>query len=235
MNTRRKFLLQGSLAGAALLASKPFNAIAGSGYTIAGKEYNHLVFLHTAEQEFPMFSKTSGYIKEIRSGSSCALLLHSGNKHASGFNFDVPPSIERENNDYTIVSKNGLNTGIIFINKQEINTVEKVNRLASVLKNEMNCQMVVCISQLGFKNENSLDDKQLAEASKNIDLIIGGNQTNFTTKTMVIRNSLKHEVILQSSKNQERNCSKIEFSFDNAGFKKHVHIGTRLYKHARND
>ena len=96
----------------------------------------------------------------------------------------------------------------------------------------MNCQMVVCISQLGFKNKNADDDMKLAEASANVDLIIGGHSTNYTNHTMVVKNSKKQAVIVQSSKNKDRDCAKIEFSFDDAGMQRHVHIGTRLYKHA---
>lgn len=232
INTRRKFLVRSSILTSALLAAKPFKTFAGIHNSLAGNEHNHLVFLHTAKNEFSLLDPAAGYIRNIKADSPGAILVHSGKQHSSDFNFDVPAAKARTDNAYTIITKKGLNTGVIYVSHKEAHTVEQINSLAAFLKKEKDCQMVICISPLGLKNESALDDMKLAAASKNIDLIIGGHSTNFSARTIVARNSEKHEVIIQSSKNNTRHCNKIEFSFDETGAKKHVHVATKLRKHA---
>lgn len=232
MKSRRQFMKQGALVTTALFAAKPFKTFSGVGSSLSGGNYNHLVFLHTAENDIPAFGKTAGYINTIKSGSPGTILVHSGKKDPGMYDFDISSAESKQLPEYDIVAKNGVNAGVIFIKEGEANAVEKVNQLAALLKKEKDCQLVVCISQLGYQHKYAMDDTKLAAGSQNLDLIIGGHPENFTAKTMVLRNSMKHEVIIQSSKGNERDCSKIEFSFDNAGSKKHVHVATRLYKHA---
>jgi len=217
------------MATAAFMAMKPFKAIAGISSSFVGNSYNHLVFLHTAENDFPLFDKTVGYIQNIKKSHRETILVHSGVQHSSGFDFDIPPA-ESRTKDYTVISKNGLNAGVIYINKEEQDVISRVNNLAAMLKKEKDCQVVVCVSRLGYKNKYAVDDMKLAAGSQNVDLVIGGHPSNYTTKTMVTRNSVKHEVIVQSSKTDTLDCGKIEFSFDNTGTKKHVHIANKLYK-----
>lgn len=232
MNSRRQFVKQGAIAGTFFLAAKPFNTLAGIGSSLGTGDKNHLVLLHTAENEIPLFSKTAGYINNIRSASSGAVFVHSGKKHSDSYSFDVPAAENRGNAEYSIVSGNGIRTGVIFINEGEYDAVNKVNELAALLKKEKNCQLVVCISQLGYKSGYSVDDITLARASNNLDLIIGGHSSNYTKHTRVLYNRSRSEVIIQSSKNNDRNCGKIEFLFDRNGLKKHVHVATKVYKPA---
>lgn len=232
MKSRRQFMKQGALVTTALFAAKPFKAFSAVGSSLSGGGYNHLVFLHTAESNIPAFGKTAGYINTIKSGSPGTILVHSGKQDPGMYDFDISCTENDQRPEYDIVTKNGVNTGIIYINEGEKDALNKVNRLAAQLKKEKDCQLVVCISQLGYKHKYAMDDMKLAEGSQHLDLIIGGHSENFTAKTIVLRNSLKHEVIIQSSKGNERDCAKIEFSFDNTGAKKHVHVATRLYKHA---
>lgn len=231
MKSRRQFMKQGALVTTAMFAAKPFKAFSAVGSSLSGGNYNHLVFLHTAENEIPLFGKTAGYINTIKSGSPGTILIHSGKKDPGMYDFDISSAENQQRPEYEIVTKNGVNAGVIFIEEGEANPVNKVNRLAAMLKKEKDCQMVVCISQLGYQHKFAMDDRKLAAGSQHLDLIIGGHPENFTAKTMVFHNRLKHEVVIQSSKGNERDCSKIEFSFDNTGAKKHVHVATRLYKH----
>lgn len=232
MKSRRQFVKQGAFTAAALVIARPFKALAGTSGLFAPYNNNHLVFLHTHNASIAAVGNTAVYMQDIVSKSDSTLLLHAGGQEANNFRFDVQASAIGQNGDYKIVQKGKIKTGIISLAADEKNAAEKVNEMAAMLKNEMNCEMVVCISQLGFKNKNADDDMKLAEASANVDLIIGGHSTNFTNHTMVVKNSKKQAVIVQSSKNEDRDCAKIEFSFDDAGMKRHIHIGTRLYKHA---
>ncbi len=56
----------------------------------------------------------------------------------------------------------------------------KANQLANHLKYEKNCDLVICLSHLGYKyRENKVSDVILAAQSRNIDLIIGGHTHTF--------------------------------------------------------
>ncbi|MFN8288694.1 MAG: hypothetical protein U0U70_00415 [Chitinophagaceae bacterium] len=232
INTRRNFLRRSGILTSAVLVAQPFKTFAGISASLTGNEHNHLVFLHTAKDEFSLFDAEAGYIKNIKTDAPGSILVHSGKRHESAFNFDVPAAADRKEKACTVITKQGLNTGIIYVSPEENNEVEEINRLAAYLKKEKDCQLVVCVSRLGLKNQSALDDLTLAAASRNVDLIISGHNTNCSVRTLVARNSEKHEVIIQSSKNITRDCNKIEFSFDETGAKKHVHVGAKLRKHA---
>lgn len=85
---------------------------------------------------------------------------------------------------YVIVKKAGLKIGVIGLltdlgrvvdrsligNLQYQDPVETVNRHASYLKEEKGCDLVICLSHLGYT-----EDKELASAIRNVDVIVGGH------------------------------------------------------------
>ena len=89
---------------------------------------------------------------------------------------------------YLIINKNGIKVGVIGANirpagliastnykDMKFNSpVEEANKTALMLRNDLKCDMVVCLSHLGYTNE-----LQLAENSRNIDIIIGGHSHTF--------------------------------------------------------
>ncbi len=60
-----------------------------------------------------------------------------------------------------------------------------------MLRNELNCDMVICLSHLGYRNELNL-----AENSRNIDIIIGGHSHTFMTKPSFRKNLNGEEVLV---------------------------------------
>jgi 5'-nucleotidase len=88
----------------------------------------------------------------------------------------------------TIIEKNGVKVGIIGLcvdmqglalpqNYQGMvyrDPVKIANKLAKKLK-KSGCDLVVCLSHLGYENKDAIDDITLAEKSKNINIIIGGH------------------------------------------------------------
>lgn len=123
---------------------------------------------------------------------------------------------------YKLISKNGIKTAVISVKTGDADIVNSVNTLAAHLKNEKGCSMVVCLSQLGYKNNSGLDDITLAEKSTNIDVIIGGHATNFAKRPMTARNKNKAEVILHSAAGRKSPVGEIRIGFDNAGNKNAV-------------
>jgi len=58
--------------------------------------------------------------------------------------------------------------------------IVKANEMASLLRNEKDCDLVICLSHLGYKyKENKVSDQILAKSTRNIDLIIGGHTHTF--------------------------------------------------------
>ena len=75
------------------------------------------------------------------------------------------------------------------------NPIENANKIANILKHDEKCDYIICLSHLGFKYENDkISDLILAEKTKNIDLIIGGDSHTFLETPNVILNSENKEV-----------------------------------------
>lgn len=74
---------------------------------------------------------------------------------------------------------------------------EKANETAGYLKNRLGCDLVICLSHLGFKQKNGLpDNKTFAAASKNIDAILGGDEKNIVPPQVILRNAEKRQVVV---------------------------------------
>lgn len=85
---------------------------------------------------------------------------------------------------YTIVRKAGKKIGIIGLlpdisvvvsaelvkGLKFIDPAEVVNRYADYLKNRKKCDLVICLSHLGY-----VQDKELASSVRNVDVIVGGH------------------------------------------------------------
>ncbi len=75
--------------------------------------------------------------------------------------------------------------------------IEKSNHFANHLKHDLNCDLIICLSHLGFKYKNKkISDIILAEQTKNINLIIGGHTHTFLNQPILKQNSEKKEVLI---------------------------------------
>ena len=75
--------------------------------------------------------------------------------------------------------------------------LKKGNYYANHLKNELGCDLVICLSHLGFKYKSQkIDDITLAENTNNIDLIIGGHTHTFLNQPISKTNAQKKEVLI---------------------------------------
>lgn len=63
---------------------------------------------------------------------------------------------------------------------QYLDPIEKANQVAATLKNDFHCDLVICLSHLGYKYRGkTVSDQVLAAQTRNIDLIIGGHTHTF--------------------------------------------------------
>jgi len=225
MNTRRKFLLSGSMAATALLTAKPFTTIANTlspvtGFSISN---NSLVLAHTGNA-----AGAAGSLQQLQKlkSSSNLLMLHAGNtapatKPVYDASLHSGESYSVASNDYKILYKGNIKTGIITAKDQSV-SADSINTLAIYLKKEKNCQLVVCLSQLGYKSANGLNDLELAAASTHLDVIIGGHTDDYCTRPVIAQNKNKEEVIINHAATNSLALRKIEISFNNLGKKAQV-------------
>ena len=90
--------------------------------------------------------------------------------------------------------------------------------MARILKHNKKCDLVICLSHLGFsyKNEpNKTSDLDLAKKTKDIDLIIGGHTHTFLDKPVIEKNSEGKEVIINQVGCYGINLGRIDFYFSN--------------------
>ena len=225
MNTRRKFLLSGSMAATALLTAKPFTTIANSLSPVTGFSINNnsLVLAHTGNA-----AGAAGSLQQLQKlkSSSNLLMLHAGNttpavKPVYDASLHSGESYSVASNDYKILYKGNIKTGIITAKDQSV-SADSINTLAIYLKKEKNCQLVVCLSQLGYKSANGLNDLELAAASTHLDVIIGGHADDYCTRPVIAQNKNKEEVIINHAATNSLALRKIEISFNNLGKKAQV-------------
>ena len=75
--------------------------------------------------------------------------------------------------------------------------VEKAAYQAHHLKKEMKCDLVICLSHLGYKyKEEKISDEILAKQSANIDLILGGHTHTFLDEPARYRNREGKEILV---------------------------------------
>ena len=75
--------------------------------------------------------------------------------------------------------------------------LERGHAVARRLRHDEKCDLVVCLSHLGYHYENdTVDDVKLAASSRDIDVILGGHTHTFLTKPTVISNEAGDPVII---------------------------------------
>ncbi len=67
--------------------------------------------------------------------------------------------------------------------------IDIVNQYAALLKQQKKCNLVICLSHLGYEYPfKKVSDLTLAAASENVDLIIGGHTHTFLEKPKIVKN-----------------------------------------------
>jgi 5'-nucleotidase len=88
-----------------------------------------------------------------------------------------------------------------------------------VLKEEEQCDLVICLSHLGYSyeaNEKKPDDLHLAAKTNYTDLIIGGHTHTFLDKPDIVRNNKDKEVLVNQVGCFGINVGRIDFYFDSS-------------------
>ena len=90
--------------------------------------------------------------------------------------------------------------------------------MTRILKEKKKCDLVICLSHLGFKYKDEPEkpsDIVLAQKTKNIDLIIGGHTHTFLDKPVIEKNSEGKEVLINQVGCFGVNLGRIDFYLTN--------------------
>ena len=97
------------------------------------------------------------------------------------------------------IALSGLVPDALFGNTKYLDPIISANTMAEKLKKQEGCDMVICLSHLGFQykeNKNKVSDEILARETDNIDLIIGGHTHTFFDQPLVAKNKSGSDVLI---------------------------------------
>jgi len=82
-------------------------------------------------------------------------------------------------------------------NTRYLDPVAAAAKTSHLLKKEMDCDLVICLSHLGYKYDDSkISDEVLAKQSKHIDLILGGHTHTFLDEPVRYKNREGKEILV---------------------------------------
>ena len=146
---------------------------------------------------------------------------------------------------YKVFNKGGIKVGVFGIgieldglvpknlygNTLYQNPIEKANYYSNYLKVSLGCDLVICLSHLGFKyNTKKISDKVLACQTNNIDLIIGGHTHTFLNKPVIVKNMDKKNVQIAQVGWAGINIGRIDYFFNQKSCVKKVRGGSIFIK-----
>jgi 5'-nucleotidase len=95
------------------------------------------------------------------------------------------------------IEMKGLVPDNLFGLTKYLDPVQQASTTAHYLKKEKDCDMVICLSHLGYKyRDNKVSDEILARGSEHIDLILGGHTHTFLDAPVVYKNKSGNDVIV---------------------------------------
>ena len=133
--------------------------------------------------------------------------------------------------NYKIYNKSGIKIGVfglgieleglvtkeLYKETKYLDPIEISRDISDKLKFEENCDLIICLSHLGYKYNNLPErvcDYNLAKKSNHIDLIIGGHTHTFMDKPIVLKNEKGNDVIINQVGCFGLYLGQIDFFFD---------------------
>lgn len=94
------------------------------------------------------------------------------------------------------------------------NPVKVANEYATLLRHEHGCDLVICLSHLGYNYDSEkVSDVQLAKRTSGIDLILGGHTHTFMERAEITSNSKGKEVLINQVGWAGIHLGKVDFYF----------------------
>ena len=82
--------------------------------------------------------------------------------------------------------------------------IAALNKIAKFLKNNEGCDKVVCLADLGFNKKDKLNNLMLAQASANVNVIVGAGVSSQQAAAWSYRNIDKQEVLISANNDGQR-------------------------------
>jgi len=130
-------------------------------------------------------------------------------------NYDFSDTVlDGKTKDYIVTQKEDVKIGIfgigieldglvpksLFKNTIYKDPIKTAGEIANVLKNDEKCDLVICLSHLGFEYDNpKVSDKILAANTSGIDLIVGGHTHTFLDSPISVKNLKNEEVLINQA------------------------------------
>ena len=147
-------------------------------------------------------------------------------------NYDFSNTIlDGKTEKYKIFKKDGIKVGLFgvgieldgLVGKKQyqetkyLNPVEIAQHYADFLRKEKGCDLVICLSHIGFDYRDDADkisDKKLAAQTDNIDLILGGHTHTFLPEPQSFTNKRGKNVLVNQVGWAGLLLGRIDFYFD---------------------
>ncbi|TBN04381.1 bifunctional metallophosphatase/5'-nucleotidase [Hyunsoonleella flava] len=132
---------------------------------------------------------------------------------------------------YQVFKKDGVKIGVfglgielyglvgkkLYKETKYLDPIEITQEMTRILKLEKRCDLIICLSHLGYNYRNNPDkvsDLKLAEATKDIDLIIGGHTHTFLPKPTIVKNLDGKNILVNQVGCYGLYLGQIDFYFD---------------------
>ena len=129
---------------------------------------------------------------------------------------------------YVIIKRNGLKIGLFGLSPQleglvdlskckgvtYLDPVEVGNRVAAELKHDKKCDVVICVSHLGWLRPDEMGDQKLQASSKDIDLVLGGHSHSYFKALRYVNNANGKAVPVDQNGKNAMYVGKLTLSFD---------------------
>lgn len=138
-------------------------------------------------------------------------------------NYEFNSRISKLIKPYVIIYSGKYKIGITGVGRQVDGIVYKdallhANQMASILKTKECCDLVICLSHLGYaQNTDKPDNIKLARQSEYIDMIVSGHGHKLLSGPAVVLNKRKEQVIISQTAWDGLMVGKTIFNFENGG------------------
>lgn len=109
---------------------------------------------------------------------------------------------------YVVLERSGLRIGVFGLSPKPGGLISEKNypgvkytdplivapRIAALLRNKEKCDVVVCLSHLGWDLKSDVDDNAMIAASKDIDIVLGGHSHSYFKDLEWVKNAAGHKV-----------------------------------------
>ena len=131
------------------------------------------------------------------------------------------PKLQKAVKSYQVITYGKYRVGVTGVGEtvkmaglKVSDPVIALNKMAKYLKEDEACDLVVCLSHLGFDLESKENNHNLAASTINVDMVIGGNAKVGRSLLRIIKNAEKEEVLLGQNYGGAQSVSQVILAFN---------------------